>query len=556
MSHYSHYKELLHQLDVQLSALLTRQLSEASDERMGGFWTDSFHVEPRQSGFFLSEMLAAYVTKESCYYLQPAMAQAIQRTLTYMERHQRPDGCFDLTPCNYASPPDTAFMINAVLNGWWLLEKCTAAEADFIRKPLYQLIDSASKGIAAGGFHTPNHRWAISSCLLCCEKITKNSVLGDRARQFLREGLDVNEDGEFAERSAGNYNQVNDDQMIRLFIATGDEIYLRAAEKNLEMMYCYFDPDDSVFTNNSTRQDLGKKVYADTYYSLYLLVGWLLKREDFGAMAQWIWDNCRRRGCYPPGVEWLLLYPEMDGYGEGYPFHEPFLHYNRLFPSSDIARIRNGAWSCSLLKGKANCIYFQHGAFSMYMTIYSNLCDRRNFLADTLEKTENGYTMKAHAAGWYYLPFPEKPETSDWWAMDNPNRRPKIEGLPLDTTLTVRLMDDGLELRIHTEGIDQLPLRLEFSFLPGGYVRTEHFLQHTKAGESINVLDGELEAQGASGETILIGPAFGAHDVTDRMGGAYPLSQSHYTAYFTAYTPVDQVLRIRAARKDRHLVSP
>ena len=56
----------------------------------------------------------------------------------------------------------------------------------------------------------------ISSCLLCCEKITGNKALGERAREFLAEGLDINEDGEFAERSAGNYNQVNDDQMILL----------------------------------------------------------------------------------------------------------------------------------------------------------------------------------------------------------------------------------------------------------------------------------------------------------------------------------------------------
>ena len=55
------------------------------------------------------------------------------------------------------------------------------------------------------------------------------------------------------------------------------------------------------------------------------------------------------------------------------------------------------------------------------------------------------------------------------------------------------------------------------------------------------------------GETITIGPAFGAHDFTDRMGGAYPLSDKHYTLYFTAYTPVEKVIRIRAKGKDKHL---
>ena len=551
----THRAEMLRQHDSYIAALLERQITDAGDPRYGGFWTENFHVEPRQSGFFLGDMMAAFCTEDSRWYLDRRLADAIRADLTYMENHQRPDGCFDLTPCNYASPPDTAFMMNAVLSGYWLLEKCRAPEADFMRQRVYKLIDSASRGIAAGGFHTPNHRWAIAACLLSCEKITGNKALHARALEYLREGLDINEDGEFAERSAGNYNQVNDDQMIRLYLATGDQVYLEAAAKNLEMMYCYFDPDNSVFTNNSTRQDLGKKVYAETYYILYLLVGYLLHRPDLGAMAEWIWQDCRRRNSYPGGVEWLLLFPEMDEYGVDGPFIKPFEQIDRLFPDSDIARIRDGRWSCSLLKGKPNCLYFQHGSFSMYMTIYSNLCDRRNFRADTLERTPTGYRMKAHAAGWYYLPFPEdqRPDTSDWWAMDNPNTRPKTEGLPLDTILDIVKRPDGIDLHIRTEGIDQLPLRMEFSFLPGGYVRTEHFLQSAKPGESINVIDGLVEACGPGGECITLGPAFGAHDFTDRMGGAYPLSEKHYTVYFTAYTPVEKVIRIRAGRKDRHL---
>ena len=548
-----HIEELLAVFDGSIQELLDRQILSPDDPRYGGFWSEGFHVEPRHSAFILSKLIVAFVQPGSRWYLSADLGRAIRASLTYMERYQRPDGCFDLSACNFASPPDTAFMVNEMINAWRLLEKCDAPEAAFIREPMLAIMDRAASGIAAGGFHTPNHRWAISACLKHLEQITGRSELGARAEQYLREGLDINEDGEFAERSSGNYNQVNDDQMIRLFLATGDKTYLEAAARNLEMMYCYFDPDGSVFTNNSTRQDMGWKVYADSYYILYLLVGYWLKRPDLGAMAEWIYQDCRRRGTYPRGVEWLLLYPEMDGYGAQAGFEPPIARYDRLFPDSKIARIREGGWSCTLLEGKANCLYFQHGSFSMYMTIYSNLCDRRNFLADTLEKTGNGYRMTAHAEGWYYLPFAEKPETSDWWAMDNPHRREKIQGLPLDTVLEIVKQPDGIDLHLRTEGIDQLPLRMEFSFLPGGYVRTEHFLQAAKAGESITALDGTVEAQGPRGETILVGPAFAEHNVQARMGGAYPLSREHYTVFFTAYTPVEKVIRIRAARKDRHL---
>lgn len=549
-----HVLELLAGADARMEGLLARQILDENDPRYGGFWTPAFHVEPRESGFFLSDMVALFTEARSRWYLSEALARAIRATLTYMKRHQRPDGCFDLSGCNFASPPDTAFMVNDMLNSWWLLEKRNIPEAAFIREPMMDLMNRAASGIAAGGFHTPNHRWAISACLIHMEKITGRRELGERARQYLAEGLDINEDGEFAERSSGNYNQVNDDQMIRLYLATGDKTFLEAAARNLEMMYCYFDPDGSVFTGNSTRQDMGRKVYADTYYIYYLLAGYLLKRPDLGAMAEWIYQDCRRRGTLPDGLKWLMLFPDMDGFGAQEGFTPPIVYYDRLFPDSQIARIREGGWSCTLLQGKANCLYFQHGAFSLYMTIYSNLCDRRNFLADSLEKTETGYRMKAHAEGWYYLPFEEKPATSDWWAMDNPHTRRKIQGLPLDTTLEIVKQPDGIDLHVRTEGIDQLPLRLEFAFLPGGYVRTEHFLQAAAPGACVTVLDGEVEAMGSSGETIVLGPAFAEHNVLNRMGGAYPLSQEHYTIIFTAYTPVGRVIHIRASRKNRRLV--
>ena len=546
--------EMLRALDRSIGIMLERQITNEGDERFGGLWTDEFHVEPRQSGFQLSQFIWGYVTPDSEWYLNERVYTAMMRLLSYMEAHQRPDGCFDLSPCNFASPPDTAFMINAVLNGWWLLDKCSAPEARTIEKRLYPIIDSCSRGIAKGGFHTPNHRWAIASCLLNCEKITGNPALGDRASQYLNEGLDINSYGEFAERSAGNYNQVNDDQMIRLFIATGDKSYLEAAAKNLTMMYAYFDPDGSVFTNNSTRQDMGKKVYADTYYILYLFVGYFLGREDLGRMAGWIKRDCVRRGTVPPGIEWLLLYPEMDGYGEEEGYTPPVERIDALFPESNIARIREGNWSCSLLSGKPNFLYFQNGTFPVYVTIYANVCNKRNFLSDTLEKTASGYIMKGTADSWYYLPFEEKPNTSDWWQMDNEHTRRKVHGDALNTTVTIEKKEDGIDLTVKADGLTEVPFRMEFAFLPGGYVRTEHFLQRTNPGGVVNVLDGTVEAMGPNGETITIEGAFGAHDVEARMGGAYPLSENHYTVMFTAYTPLEKTIRIRASRLDRHLV--
>lgn len=542
-----HAAQLLAQLDAHIERLMARQVLEESSADYGGFMEDDLHVESRQCGFDLSALACGYVTKDSAHYLSERVKAALTAALAYLRAHQRPGGCVDLLSCNVASAPDTAFMINAVLNAWWLLERCEDARAAWLRPALLRLIDSAASGIAAGGFHTPNHRWAIAACLLHCAKITGRRELEARARAYLREGLDINEDGEFAERSAGNYNQVNDDQMLRLYMATGDRTFLHAAEKNLEMMYCYIDPDGSVFTNNSTRQDMGKKVYLDTYYPLYLMAGYFLGREDFGAMAEWIYQDCRRRGTWPDGVEWLLLLPQMDGFGAQAPFEPPFLRYDRLFEHSDIARVRRGDFSLTLMRGKPNFLYFQSGALPLYMAIYQNLCDQRNFVPETLERTERGFRLSGRAPVWYYQPFDQKPQTSDWWRMDNAARE-RLTAEGLHTLVEAELTEEGVRLHIRTQGVDRLPVRVEIGLLPGGRIRTQHFTQLMRAGEQVTILDGDIEITGPRGDALAIGPAFGSHDIRARMGGAYPLSDACYTVLLTGYTPVDRTIFIRARR--------
>lgn len=542
-----HAAQLLAQLDGRIERLMARQVLEESSGDYGGFMEDDLHVESRQCGFDLSALACGYVTKDSAHYLSERVKAALTAALAYLRAHQRPGGCVDLLSCNVASAPDTAFMINAVLNAWWLLERCEDARAAWLRPALLRLIDSAASGIAAGGFHTPNHRWAIAACLLHCAKITGRRELEARARTYLREGLDINEDGEFAERSAGNYNQVNDDQMLRLYMATGDRTFLHAAEKNLEMMYCYIDPDGSVFTNNSTRQDMGKKIYLDTYYPLYLMAGYFLGREDFGAMAEWIYQDCRRRGTWPDGVEWLLLLPQMDGFGAQTPFEPPFLRYDRLFEHSDIARVRRGGFSLTLMRGKPNFLYFQSGALPLYMAIYQNLCDQRNFVPETLQRTERGFRLSGRAPVWYYQPFDQKPQTSDWWRMDNAARE-RLTAEGLHTLVEAELTEEGVRLHIRTQGVDRLPVRVEIGLLPGGRIRTQHFTQLMRAGEQVTILDGDIEITGPRGDALAIGPAFGSHDIRARMGGAYPLSDACYTVLLTGYTPVDRTIFIRARR--------
>lgn len=97
--------------------------------------------------------------------------------------------------------------------------------------------------------------------------------LAESAEIYLKEGIDCNADGEFAEKSAGNYNSVNNDAMLMLSDAFGDAQYEQHTIRNLHMMLTYWEPDGSIFTANSTRFDKDRLVYPLSYYMEYLAMG-------------------------------------------------------------------------------------------------------------------------------------------------------------------------------------------------------------------------------------------------------------------------------------------
>lgn len=172
---------------------------------------------------------------------------------------------------------------------------------------------------------------------------------------------------------------------------------------------------------------------------------------------------------------------------------------------------------------------------------------KRNFIPTSIEETARGFRLSARADSWYYLPYDgDGPATSDWWAMDNAGTRKRLVDGALTTTVEVSLDGGGAEVRVRAEGLSGVPIRLEWGFLPGCRLRNEHFMLDATPGGSMTVCGGRLQATDQNGDCITIGPAFARHSVRTRMGGAYPLSENHFTAFFTDYSPFERVIRVDA----------
>jgi hypothetical protein len=540
-----HYEKIIRDTEKRAAGFLKRQIQVEKSPDFGGLADGLEYVDPvKATIFYLGDLASLYYTPQSRFYNEARVLERVRQALGFVVRRLRPDGTFDFQDCNFYSAPDTAFYMNRLIFLYRVVSKYGITPEDhLLQVELHRLIEKTGYGMAGGGFHTPNHRWALAAALTSCYKITGIAAFQTAAARYLQEGIDCNADGEYAERSAGNYNVVNNEQMIILFLATKDEQYLEPVRRNLELSLHYIDPDGSIFTGNSTRQDYGTKKYPESYYYQYLYLGWRLNIPEFTAAAARIMEDIIARGDLAPDcLDWYLLNPELIEY----PLEQAAIgeDYEGFYPDSGIVRVRRGDYSFSLIRGNTRFLYFQAGSLSLYMKIGVSYFDGREFCGQTLEKTAAGYCLTYKAHGWYYLPFEEQPPTSDWWRMDNQSRK-KLAGPDLEIAVSVGEVERGIAVKIVTSGCDRVPLKVELAITAGALLQTDSFICQGSAGEAITVKDGTVGAV-LGLDTIQIGPAFATHNFVGGKFGSEARSGNHFTVYFADYTHFCRTIVIKA----------
>lgn len=519
------------------------QVSDAQSEQYGGFVEEKHWAQPKSTIYKLTTLLSLYNTPQSRYYHKPEAMRRIQAALDYVIRFQHEDGTFDYIDCNFHSAPDTAFCAKRLLPSLDFLEKSRSAPgSEEMFEKISGILYRAAEGIRTGGFHTPNHRWVIASVLTACTNRFHEEKFRVRAEEYLREGIDCNRYGEFSERSSGNYNRINDEAMILLYEETGDRRYLDYAARNLKMMLSYLEPDGSLFTKNSTRYDSWNKVYPGDYYFDYLYLAHETEDPGFAAVSNKIMEDVLARGdCTTDCLNRFLIHPELAEYepqGCGYPKKSRLAN-----PDSGIVRVRNGGISCTLLSKTPYFLYFQTGALFVCARLGIIFFDKRSFRPDGIVPEANGYMLAQTMQGWYYTPFREKPATSDWWKMDNASRE-IVTGPDLNLRLQISEEEDGVTLRIHTEGCERVPYKIELGVESGCFVKTDGFLCTAQAGGKIVARMGSVELSKGS-DCIKIGPCFGSHFHIEGKDGANDTDDTLFHIYFTGFTGTDRALHFQ-----------
>ena len=541
----AHYLTILRDTERRAKIALRTQNLEENSSYFGAYTQPDGVYQAKWAIYQCASLIAVYCNPESIYYHDETVLESLFKGLDYVDRVQHENGLFDYVTCNFFSAPDTAFCIVKLIPHLQYLRKQEQLNANeqLILKRIEKIIHLGGRGLLEGGFHTPNHRWAIASVLSICAKLFHEDDLRQAAFQYLNEGMDCNADGEYAEKSAGNYNSVNNDAMMLLTEGLDDPSYEQNVIRNLRMMLTYWEPDDSVFTANSTRFDKDRLVYPQAYYIEYLSLGVRYQVPEFIAMANYIMDIVDRRHAEAPDVLIdLMNHPELADY-EAQACGTPEA-YHAFYPDSGIARVRKGRFTYTVMRDKSNFLYVHNGSIKLAVKIGGSFCEHRAFKAETIFQDESGaFHLHQTMRGWYYLPFKEKPATSDWWKMDNASRDRKM-GPDMDIDVVIRENGNALEVDIRTSGVEGAPWRVEMAFNGIDRISNPHMTMPINGDEVLVLKDSFFEASNAEA-SMEVGPAFGLHHFTEGKEDSEEKTPGAATVYLTDYTAFHHVITIR-----------
>lgn len=541
----SHYEQMIRDTETRALRHLKTQNLDPNSPYHGAFVMPDGVYMQKHALYCIADIGAVYCNRESSLYHREDLWTSMMLGLDYVRRQQHENGLFDYITCNFFSAPDTAFCIGIILHLAQYLKTLQnrTREEELLLSKLDRIIHDGGRGLLQGGFHTPNHRWAIAALLATCGKMYAQEDLTQAAFAYLIEGIDCNADGEYSEKSAGNYNGVNNQAMLLLAEALGDDSYEQHVIRNLRMMLTYWEPDDSIFTANSTRFDKDRLVYPDGYYWFYLYLGAKYNITEFAAMANYTFQVVRQKNILSPNcLIRYMLHPELIDF-EAQVCGTP-THYRAYYADSGIARVRHGSYTYTVMKDKSNFLWVHNGAIKMAVKLGGSFCEHRAFKAQSMEMDETGaFHLHQTMRGWYYLPFPQKPDTSDWWQMDNASR-PKKLGPDMEIDVTVREKEGGIDLQIRTRGVQGAPWRVELAFFGIDRITNDHMTMPVR-GDEVLVLKDSFFKVCRGVESMEVGPAFGEHHFTDGKEDSESKTPGAATVYLTDYTEFDHTISIR-----------
>lgn len=514
--------------------------------------------DPGYYGGLYAPFVLGYYLPDSPHYHDEKLLEYAISALKKYEEGIHEDGSVDLVETNFHDPAQTGFHVKAYFGATAVLAKFT--EHTPLEEELYSLVvrilSKMGEAMSTLGFHTPNHRWVISSALSIAYKYTQNPKFLETINRFLMEGIDCDENGEYTERSTGSYNNICNHSFCLLAYFLDDPSFLEYPRRNLKLMYSFTEPDLTVNTLNSTRWDQGGQYTLAPYYPFYLLLSLIDENSEFAYTADTLLEkfgvNSGATIYFNDLLSFFLLFPEMKEKQEKIVPTAPAKDQTVFLPKSNIARIYKPEHDLVItLLGTRHPVFMQlnYGSHIIQLRYAGSFFGdpHSQFRAREVEPTEDGFRLVCDESAGYRSQFEEKPETSEWRRMDH-SKRKIINIQNFHTEITVHIKEDGAVLDIETSGCENIPTKLEFVMMPGGKLDTPSFAMYPKAGDYLFIKEGGARYFFGGPQYIEIEGGFSSHTYAEHMRGAFPADENKVTLAMTTTTPQRSTVEIHVKK--------
>lgn len=511
--------------DTAVENQIKQQITDPSHPRRGST-PDAFGLfaDGTASGIF-DALITAYLCPQSRHYHDKALVERMTLASGYLDRWQTSDGNVTLPITNFNSPPDTAFVV------WGAA--AAAHKAILYREPgLARLLENflrrAGRALTVGGIHTPNHRWVVSSALANIHELYPDTSYVRRIDQWLSEGIDIDPDGQFTERSTATYNGIVDRALVLLAIKLKRPELLEPVRRNLDAMMYLLHPGGEVVTEISTRQDRNTRGTMAGYWLPLRYLAALDRNGRYSAMARMV-DQAA-------SLSALMEYPELSTLPESAALPED---YEKIFPHIGVARIRRGLTSATLPLGHdSRLLILRRGdAVINAVRFASAFFGKGQFVPASGAKHAQAYVFEQSLEAPYYQPLdpPRRVSADDWMETRRLRRQTEICRMQYSADVTERAA--GFTMRLRAAGTDHVPVAVEINLREGGQLEGCSPAPHVADAW---ILKNDYATYRVGRHAIRFGPGAAPHQYT-QVRGAEPKMPGP-SVYITGYTPFDRSL--------------
>ena len=453
--------------DEIIESLLLKQISDPGGRWDGGV-KDIYEVPHAHATMnFVIKLSSAYASPFSKFYLSNRLRKAITKAMKCIVLVQHDDGTIDLHSTNFHSTPDTAFFVNYLSPVYIVLKNLDQLKLKDLISYFEIFLKKTSKCLLIGGAHTANHRWVICSALARLNSFFPSSTLIDRIETWLSEGVDLDPDGQYTEKSVGAYSPVCNEMFITMGRLMNRDDLLDVARKNLNMTLYYIQPGGEVLTDASGRQDSENISDVAGYYYSYLYFSHRDKNPVYAAVCDFIENKLPHK--LTPFITYLL---EDQSFRNKRISATQFpKQYFKRFKYSGVFRIRQSNFDVSIIENNPTFLSLIKGSavlqsIRLGSTFFGS---RGQFTAENVEVKKNQIILTKSVKHGYFQPFPKNKIIGDGIYSKMPREERRLsEPQVINYNLIITILDKRIQLSIEVTGTEHVLVSLEMNFRKGG----------------------------------------------------------------------------------------